>query len=320
MSKLFGVDVYSGEGKNILEKIKYDFAIVKVSGNPQSHAWDYVNPYAEKQAADCMKKTGLLGLYHFTCGKSDPCVEADFFIKNVKKLGYLGKAMLVIDYEAEAVRRGRSWVKKFADRITELAGYKPVIYSYSSAINEQNLGNLGYPIWCANYYKDYTEIYGYDTSGCKIGYKESIMWQFTSSGRLKGYNGNLDLNVFFGDAAEFKKYMSKGKPEPEPKPKPEPKPVKKTITEIAKEVIAGKWGHGEERKKKLKAAGYDPKKVQAKVDELLKPKKKSITTIAKEVINGKWGNGITRKKKLKKAGYDPKEVQKKVNELLRKGK
>ena len=44
---------------------------------------------------------------------------------------------------------------------------------------------------------------------------------------------------------------------------------KKTILQIANEVIAGKWGNGEERKKKLKAAGYDPVAVQKKVNELL---------------------------------------------------
>lgn len=93
--------------------------------------------------------------------------------------------------------------------------------------------------------------------------------------------------------------------------------TKKTVTEIAKEVIAGKWGNGDERKKKLKAAGYDPSKVQKKVNELSKitSAKKSITEIAKEVIAGKWGNGSDRKKKLEKAGYDYEAVQKKVNEL-----
>lgn len=45
---------------------------------------------------------------------------------------------------------------------------------------------------------------------------------------------------------------------------------KKSITEIAKEVIAGKWGNGDDRKKKLEAAGYDPEAVQKKVNELLK--------------------------------------------------
>ena len=45
--------------------------------------------------------------------------------------------------------------------------------------------------------------------------------------------------------------------------------VKKSVTAVAQEVLDGKWGNGEVRKKKLKAAGYDYNKVQAKVNELL---------------------------------------------------
>jgi hypothetical protein len=45
---------------------------------------------------------------------------------------------------------------------------------------------------------------------------------------------------------------------------------KKTVEELAKEVIAGKWSAGDERKHKLTAAGYDYNKVQARVNELMK--------------------------------------------------
>lgn len=47
-------------------------------------------------------------------------------------------------------------------------------------------------------------------------------------------------------------------------------PAKKTNEEIAKEVINGKWNVGEERKKKLTAAGYVYADVQKIVNELLK--------------------------------------------------
>ena len=93
---------------------------------------------------------------------------------------------------------------------------------------------------------------------------------------------------------------------------------KKTIDEIAHEVIAGKWGSGDARKKNLQAAGYDYNAVQKRVNELLNPSKKSIDVIAQEVIDGKWGSGDARKKKLIAAGYDYDAVQKKVNELLEK--
>lgn len=97
--------------------------------------------------------------------------------------------------------------------------------------------------------------------------------------------------------------------------------VEKTIEEIAKEVIQGKWGNGEDRKNKLTSAGYNYTSVQSAVNKLLSikpvPTQKSVDQIAKDVICGKWGNGETRKSKLEAAGYDYNTVQQKVNELLR---
>lgn len=90
----------------------------------------------------------------------------------------------------------------------------------------------------------------------------------------------------------------------------------KTVDELAKEVIDGKWGNGAERKARLAEAYGDnvAEAVQDRVNELLTP---NIDKIAREVIAGKWGNGLARKRKLKAAGYDPAAVQKRVNELLK---
>lgn len=95
---------------------------------------------------------------------------------------------------------------------------------------------------------------------------------------------------------------------------------KKSINTIVDEVIAGEWGNGDTRKKKLEDAGYDYEEIQAKVNEKLSGKtsnKKSNEEIAEEVIAGKWGNGQERKDKLKKAGYDADAIQKIVNEKLK---
>ena len=97
-----------------------------------------------------------------------------------------------------------------------------------------------------------------------------------------------------------------------------PKPSK-TIEQVAKDVIAGKYGNGDERKKKIEAEGYNYNVVQNKVNELLKASstpKKTVDQIAREVIAGKWGNGDTRKQKITSAGYDYNAVQAKVNQLL----
>lgn len=51
-----------------------------------------------------------------------------------------------------------------------------------------------------------------------------------------------------------------------------------SIEEIAKEVIAGKWGNGIDRKVKLEAAGYNYSQVQTRVNELMKNSSSNTTT------------------------------------------
>ena len=46
--------------------------------------------------------------------------------------------------------------------------------------------------------------------------------------------------------------------------------TKKSVHDVAKEVIQGKWGTGDARKAKLKKAGYDPSAVQKEVNKILK--------------------------------------------------
>lgn len=99
-------------------------------------------------------------------------------------------------------------------------------------------------------------------------------------------------------------------------PKYDVKQTTKSIVDLANEVIAGKYGTGEARKKAL---GSLYNEVQAKVNELLASKnnKKSNEEIAKEVLQGKWGNGAERKSKLEKAGYNYNAIQTLVNKLVR---
>lgn len=101
---------------------------------------------------------------------------------------------------------------------------------------------------------------------------------------------------------------------PAAQPAAQPKKETKSIATLAQEVIDGKLGSGDARKKAL-GNQYDA--VQAKVNEMLgaKPKvaAKSIDTLANETIAGKHGSGDARKKSLG-TNYDA--VQKRVNELL----
>lgn len=97
----------------------------------------------------------------------------------------------------------------------------------------------------------------------------------------------------------------------------------KSNEELADEVIAGKWGNGDDRKNRLNAAGYNYSAIQSIVNQKLsggssapKASTKSNETIAQEVINGAWGNGQERKDKLTAAGYDYNAIQSIVNQKL----
>ncbi len=80
----------------------------------------------------------------------------------------------------------------------------------------------------------------------------------------------------------------------------------------AYDVLEGKYGNGEERRRRLEAAGYNYWEVQRLVNGLCKDYDK----VAKDVINGKYGNGQYRINALTAAGYDAKLVQDIVNGIL----
>ena len=77
----------------------------------------------------------------------------------------------------------------------------------------------------------------------------------------------------FASKADDEEPQPAPEPAPAPTPKPEPeKPAEETtvdpfITQVAREVINGKWGNGEERKQKLGAWFYDL--VQGEVNRIL---------------------------------------------------
>lgn len=84
----------------------------------------------------------------------------------------------------------------------------------------------------------------------------------------------------------------------------------KSVEELAQEVIAGKYGNGEDRKKAL---GDRYSEVQARVNEILAPAPKpnvDILDLVRKTIRGDFGNGDARKNAL---GSNYAEIQKQVN-------
>ncbi len=81
----------------------------------------------------------------------------------------------------------------------------------------------------------------------------------------------------------------------------------------AYDVMRGVYGVGEDRKRRLAAAGYDYWSVQHLVNGLAK----GYDNVAKDVIAGKYGNDQARINALSAAGYDARLVQDIVNAMLK---
>lgn len=93
-----------------------------------------------------------------------------------------------------------------------------------------------------------------------------FMWQYSSKGNVKGITGHVDMNQLFGTLKASDE---------------QPKEKKKSNQTIAKEVIAGKWGNGYQRKSRLTKAGYDYKAIQQIVNDMLQSEVKEVYIVKK---------------------------------------
>ena len=135
----------------------------------------------------------------------------------------------------------------------ENAGYKAGIYASESWFKDNlYLGNIppSINLWVAKYSNNEPSI-TWDA------------WQYTDKGKITGVTGNVDVSKFKDNVNNNKDVK------------------KKTDEEIAEEVLAGIWGNGEERRKKILLAGYNYKRVQEIVNAKLKVNIKKLYYIVK---------------------------------------
>ena len=182
-----------------------DFIVVKATGGTQ-----YKNPEFKRHMDESIKAGKLIGAYCFAqesyC-KGTAKAEADFFVKAFEP--YVGKAIPYLDWEADALALDPSWALAWCDRVYAKTGVKPGIYMSKSVANAHDWSKLaakGYPLWVAQY-PDYNTT-GYKskpwTDSSPFGaWGKPEMFQYTSSGSIPGYDGRLDLDLFYGDKAAW---------------------------------------------------------------------------------------------------------------------
>lgn len=145
-----------------------------------------------------------VGAYHraFASGrtvegaKEDAREEANVFIGEVGQLR--GKDLLpVLDVETPFTRLDeqglRAWIRAWMNRVDHKLGVKPIIYTNNSSWLETgdttSFALDGHPLWVANFDVPEPLVPAADWAG-----KGWSIWQFTSSGHVRGISGAVDKN------------------------------------------------------------------------------------------------------------------------------
>lgn len=233
-----------------------------------TEATGYTNPNFKTWAEWLCTNGKLWGAYHF-CYGADAVAEAEYFYSITKH--YVGKFIPVADYEGDSLKRGTGWLKEFLDEYYRLSKVRPLVYCSQSVTRSQNfrdIANAGYGLWMAQY-ADYQPVYGFLENpwhnGSVAPFPGYHMHQYTSCGVLKGWRSYLDLDKFYGTADDWLALCgSTGGGEATP-----PSVVSKDVDPVViADVLANRYGAGDDRKKNLESAGYSYDAVQKKVNEL----------------------------------------------------
>lgn len=226
---LNGIDIASHQSGLDAGKIAADFVIVKATGGTQ-----YVNPLCDPFYQEAKAAGKLLGVYHYAHEAYCPGTaeqEAQHFLNNIQ--GYIGEAVLILDWESDN-KHDVAWAKRFLDYVYEKTGVRALFYTYTAVVNAYDFSSIAkadYGLWIANYGANQIQGYSKPNPPASNNFSSTAMFQFTSSGRLPGWNANLDLNVFYGDKKAWQAYAKSNKQaKPNPVPAPTEKPAATTQT------------------------------------------------------------------------------------------
>lgn len=153
----------------------------------------------------------LLGCYHYARDRGyegSAEAEADHFIAAFEP--YVGKAILFLDWEVDALDLGPAWAKKWLDRVKAKTGVTPGIYTSKSVLFSYDWAAVAktYLLWVAQYpnYEETGFLSKPWTDGWDFGARDSpLIFQYTGTGRIPGYGGYLDLDLFYGTKADWKR-------------------------------------------------------------------------------------------------------------------
>ena len=204
--KAFGIDVSEYQNIIVWNNLGWiqrgagiSFALIRATAGEDRHDNYFTYNWRES------RKNGFMrGAYHYYRPNENSLKQAENYIAKVK----LSKGDLppILDIEAkpnkdiQTMEKLRLGLKNWLKVIEKHYGVKPIIYTNENYFKDHLAGHgfEKYTLWIANY----QPVWGPSIKGWK-------MWQFSRRGRIRGVNGNVDLNVFRGSLSKLKELALK---------------------------------------------------------------------------------------------------------------
>ena len=172
-----------------------DFAMIRLGYRGYTEGGLFEDPYFKSNMEGAAANGLELGVYMFSQAITveEALEEADFVLEAIRDCDITGP--VVFDWEVIGKKEARTYgldtdtlcaaANAFCSRIRE-AGYQPMIYfnAYAGYVKYDLSRVLDYPFWFAQY-KAQPDFY-YDFQ----------LWQYTSSGKVDGIQGNVDMDVW----------------------------------------------------------------------------------------------------------------------------
>lgn len=245
---LNGIDISNWQQGIDLSKVPCDFVIAKAT-----QGTGYVSPDCARQVEQARQTGKRFGVYHYVSG-GNAVAEANYFVDNCAN--WVGKGLFCIDWESNenSAWGNEGYLEQVVAQVKARTGIPPIIYVQASryaqvaaVANRQNCG-----LWIAQYAD--MNATGYQDTPWNEGAYACVIRQYSSSGRLPGYGGNLDLNKFYGDGATYDKYVTGGGSGSTVAPSQPSDPLAgRSDDDLANAVIRGEFGDGDAREQKLGA-------------------------------------------------------------------
>lgn len=200
---LLGIDIANYQAGIDLAAVNPDFVIVQVTRGTTG-----LNTHWHDQAMQAWNQGRPLGLYHYIQGEVSAEAEADLFAATISS--WLGYAMICVDWEEpdNAAWGDEDYLRRFLARLSErvdsrwLMLYAPADSYPWGVATEFDTGR-----WVAQYAD--SEPTGWDADPWHGQWPMSAhIHQYTGTGRVNGYPRDLDLDVFHGSAADWRRYYT----------------------------------------------------------------------------------------------------------------